>query len=119
VEEIPMPGLNLWEGAQADLAATPLDLATELWAENSLASLAEPQLDQEQEVAWSVTDLTVHHTPDIAIEDVIDRLADDLAAFCFEHLEEDVNLSNKNNVIDVHIDQEAFEEELRVRDLKW
>jgi hypothetical protein len=118
VEEIPMPGLNLREGAQADLAATPLDLATELRAENSLASLAEPQLDQEQEVARLVTDLAVHRTPDIAIEDVIDRLADDLAAFCFERLEEDANLSNKNNVINVHIDQEAFEEELRVRDLK-
>ena len=112
-----MPGLNLRKGACQDLAATPLDLATELQAENSLASLAEPQSDREQEVARSVTDPAVHRTPDIAIEDTIDRLADDLAAFCFERLEEDVNLGNKNDIIDVHIDQEAFEEELRVRDL--
>jgi hypothetical protein len=71
--------------------------------ENSLASLAEPQSDQEQEVAQLVTDLAVHYTPNIAIENTINRLADNLAAFCFKCLEEDVNLSNKNNVIDVHI----------------
>jgi hypothetical protein len=113
-----MLGLNLREGARADLAATPLDLATELQAENSLASLAEPQSDQEQEVARSVTDLAVHRTPDIVIEDAVNRLANDLAAFCFEHLEEDLNFGNKNDIIDVHIDQEAFEEELWVQDLK-
>jgi hypothetical protein len=60
----------------------------------------------------------MHHTPDIAIEDMINRLADDLAAFCFEQLEEDVSLGDNNNIIDVHIDQEAFKEELRVCDLK-
>jgi hypothetical protein len=65
-------------------------------------------------VAQSVTDLAMHHTPDIAIEDGVDRLADDLAALCFKHLEEDLNLSNKNNIIDMHIDQEAFEKELQV-----
>jgi hypothetical protein len=42
----------------------------------------------------------------------------DLAAFCFERLEEDVSLGDNNNVIDVQIDQEVFEEELQVHELK-
>jgi hypothetical protein len=115
-----MPGLDLREGATAptpaDLAATPLDIATELRPENTLASLSAPQSDQE--VARSVADLTIHRISDITIEDAINRLADDLAAFCFGRLEEDVNSGNKNDVIDVQIDQELFDEEFRVRDLK-
>jgi hypothetical protein len=58
----------------------------------------------DQGVAQSVVDLTMHHTPDIAIEDKINRLADNLAAFCFDQLKEDVSLGNNNDVIDVHID---------------
>jgi len=56
----------------------------------------------DQEVAQSVADLTMH-TPDITIEDAIDRLADKLAAFCLECLEEDLG-DHGNNVIDVNID---------------
>ena len=60
-------------------------------------------------------DLTMRRTADNTIENAIDRLADELAAFCFEHLEEGVTSGDGNNVIDMNIDQEAFEEELRVR----
>jgi hypothetical protein len=49
----------------------------------------------------------MHHTPDIAIEDVINRLADDLAAFCFERLEEDVSLCHRC-VQEVMLDQSWY-----------
>jgi hypothetical protein len=85
----------------------------EIPAPGGIASLAAPQLDQG--VAQQIVDLTMHCTPDIAIEDTINRLADDLVAFCFERLEKDVS---SGNIIDVHTDQEAFENELQVHDLK-
>jgi len=48
--------------------------------------------------------------------DTVDELADKLAAFCFEHLEEDLHLGYGNNAIDMNMDQGVFEEELQVRD---
>ena len=55
----------------------------------------------------------MHHTQDIMIKDMIDELADKLAAFCFEHLEEDLSSRDGDNVTG-NINQEAFEEELQV-----
>jgi hypothetical protein len=94
----------------ADLAAIPLDNATGLLAEKTIASIASPQSDQW--AAQSVEDLTMHRMPDNTIEDTINRLANDLAAFCFECLEEDVNSGDNIGISGVHKDQEAFEEEL-------
>ena len=68
-----------------------------------------------QEVALSGADLTTHHTSDIKIKDEIDGLTDKLAAFCFERLEEDLRLGYGGDVINMGIDQSAFDEELRVR----
>ena len=82
----------------ADLGANPVE------AVNSVAGVAVPNLDQE--VA----------TSDITIEDEIDRLADKLAAFCFERLEEDLHLGYVKDVVDMNMDQGAFDDELRVRD---
>ncbi len=65
-------------------------------------------------MAQSVEDLTMRRTPDNTIEDEVDRLADQLAAFCFEHLEEDGNSGDGNNVVN-NMDQETFEKELQVR----
>ncbi len=50
------------------------------------------------------------------IEDEIDRLADKLAVLCFEHLEGDLHAGYGNDVIDMSMDQDVFDEELRVRD---
>ncbi len=82
----------------ADLGANPVE------AVNSVAGVAVPNLDQE--VA----------TSDITIEDEINRLADKLAAFCFERLEEDLHLGYVKDVVDMNMDQGAFDDELRVRD---
>ena len=71
---------------------------------NSIASLAAPQFNQELAL------------PVITIEEEIDALADKLAAFCFEHLEEDLHVGYGNDVIEMSMDQDSFNEELRVRD---
>lgn len=64
-----------------------------------------------EEITQSVADLRMHCTPDTTIEETINELADKLAAFCFQHLEEDVCSGDGNNVID----HAAFAEELQVR----
>jgi len=43
-------------------------------------------------------------------------LADKLAAFCFECLEEDLHVGYENDVIEMSMDQDLFDEELQVRD---
>lgn len=52
-------------------------------------------------------------TPDAMIKDVVDKLADKLAVFCFEHFEEDLN-SGGGTDMNTGIGQEVFEEELQV-----
>ena len=84
-----------------DIIANTVDMA------DSVASL---------EVAPSVVDLTMHSTSDVAIEDEINVLADKLAAFCFEHLEEDLQVGYGVDVVDTSMDQDAFDKELQVRD---
>ena len=66
-------------------------------------------------MALSDADLTMHRTSDIKIEDEIDGLTNKLAALCFERLEEDLRLGYGGDVMNMGIDQSAFDEELRVR----
>lgn len=80
--------------------------------------IGSPAASQDSEMAQSVEDSPMCCTPDNSIGDAINRLTDELAAFCFEQFEEDGNLGDGNNVADMNIDQEAFEEELQVRNLK-
>ena len=72
--------------------------------ENSVASLAAPQFNQELAL------------PVITIKEEIDALADKLAAFCFERLEEDLHVGYGNDIIEMSMDQDSFDEELWVRD---
>ena len=58
----------------------------------------------------------MHHLSDTTIEDKVNGLADKLAALCFEHLEEDLQLGYGNDVIDMNADQDKFDDELWVRD---
>jgi hypothetical protein len=74
---------------------------------NGVAGVAAPRSDQE--VATSVAE-------DLTIEDEIDRLADKLSAFCFGRLEEDLHSGCVKDIVDMNMDQGAFDEELRVRD---
>jgi hypothetical protein len=110
------PVLDPLEGvtapSTADSATIPLDVGMAIPAADSLANL-----ESDTELAWSVTDLTMHHTQDIMIKDMIDELADKLAAFYFEHLEEDMSFGDGDNVTG-NINQKAFEEELWVQDSK-
>jgi len=94
-----------------DLAANTVDTERSI---PSLSTDSAPQLDQD--VPPSVPDHTMHHPSDTTIEDEINGLADKLAAFCFEHLEEDLQLGYGNNVIDMNADQDKFNDELQVRD---
>jgi len=87
-------------------------MATAPLAAELTASLAESHSDQE--AAQPVADHPMQPTLDFALEDVVDRLADKLAAFCFEHLEEVVNSVDVNGV-DENTNQDEFEEELQVR----
>jgi hypothetical protein len=74
----------------------------------STVDLATP----DQEMPLPITDLIKYHTPDVTIEDTIDNLANKLAVLCIEQFKEDLNLGGGND----NIDQEAFQEELQVRD---
>ena len=53
---------------------------------------------------------------DLAITEAIDKLTEQLAAFCFKHLERSVDPSSRdlNNDVDVNGDRETFEDELSV-----
>jgi hypothetical protein len=53
---------------------------------------------------------------DLAINEAIDQLTEQLAAFCLEHLERTVDPRSRdpNNYVDVNRDEEAFENELSV-----
>jgi hypothetical protein len=116
VEETIAPVLDPLKGVTApsiaDPATIPLNVGMVIPAADGLTNL-----ESDTELAWSVTDLTMHHTQDIMIKDMIDELADKLAAFCFEHLEEDLSSRDGDNVTG-NINQEAFEEELQVWDSK-
>jgi len=81
---------------------------------DSVVDLAAPHSDQE--MALLATDPTgmVHCMSDSMIKGEINKLAEKLAAFCFERLEEDLHLGYENNVIDMNMDQGAFDEELQV-----
>jgi hypothetical protein len=63
-------------------------------------------------------EITQSVAPDATIEDTINRLAEKLVAFCFEHLEEDVNSGDGNDINEMDIVHEVLKEELRVRDSK-
>jgi len=93
----------------ADLAANTGDTL------DSIVDLAAPHSDQE--MAPSVTDPMVHRMSDSTIKGEINKLAEKLAVFCFEQLEEDLHLGYDNNVIDMNTDQDAFDEELQVSGL--
>ena len=96
-EAIPMTRPGLGEGPEGE--TVPL-------APDVVGGLVAPQ-----EITQSVT-------PDATIEDTIDRLAEKLAAFCFEHLEEDVNPGDGNDADEMDIVHEVLEEELRVSNSK-
>jgi len=66
----------------------------------------------------SPQEITQIVAPDHTTKDMINRLAEKLVAFCFEYMEEDMNLGDRNDMNGLNIDHEAFEEELRVRDSK-
>ena len=92
--------------SSADLTANTADTA------DSVVDLTAPHSDQE--MAPLVADPMVHRMSDSTIKGEIDTLAEKLAAFCFEQLEEDLHLGYENNVIDMNTDQDAFDEELQV-----
>jgi hypothetical protein len=55
-----------------------------------------------------------------AIKIAIEQLAEQLAAFCFEHLERSVDPTIDGTTrVDVEIDMDRLAEELQVSDLQW
>jgi hypothetical protein len=56
--------------------------------------------------------------PNASTDNSIDQLTEQLAAFCIGHIEKSLHPSNgneSNDGVDVNLDADAFEEELRVR----
>jgi len=80
----------------------------------SVASLA---IDDEDLPMRSATNRTTAGV-DPTINDAIDQLTEQLAAFCFEHLENslDQGTGDLNNDLDKDMDGEVFQCELSVRD---
>ena len=77
----------------------------------------EAEVEAEEVSLQSVADLQVAAAcPDGAINDAIERLTEQLAAFCFEHLEGSVNASTSNSSeeIDLNTESDLFDNGLRV-----
>ena len=64
----------------------------------------------------SVANIAIAPNTWASTDDTIDQLTEQLAAFCFGHVDKTLNSSNGNDGADVNLDVEAFEEELRVQD---
>ena len=101
--------------------------ALEQSAHNSMAPPNAQIEDVGEVLAASVANLAIdagmlqsaNHTTaraDLAINEAIDQLTEQLAAFCLEHLERTVDPSfrDPNNHVDVNRDEEAFENKLSV-----
>jgi len=78
---------------------------------------AEVEAEAEEVSLQSVADLQVAAAcPDGAINDAIERLTEQLTAFCFEHLEGSVNASTSNSSeeIDLNTESDLFDNGLMV-----
>jgi hypothetical protein len=64
-------------------------------------------------VAQSAVDLTQDQAT--SIDDAIDQITAELAAFCFEQLERSVTPHHPHDVLDLNTDVNALEDEFRVR----
>ena len=64
----------------------------------------------------SVANIAIAPNTQALTDDTIDQLTEQLAAFCFGHVEKTLSSSDGNDGVDINLDAEAFEEELRVRD---
>jgi hypothetical protein len=142
VEEITGPVVNLEPGTVASAAeireSDPLEAALPLLTndptaarldeasiEDALEVLAQQEANTaaphpdapiegaEEGLDRSAGDLAAAH-PDAAINDAITQLTDQLAAICFDHLERSLDLWSDG--IGMHIDRNALEDELEVRD---
>jgi len=126
---MPQPG-GLLERLAADLAVphrnTSIEDAGEVLA-RSAANLAlitsaedmEVEAEAEEVSLQSVADLRVAAAcPDGAINNAIECLTEQLAAFCFEHLEGGVNASasNSSEEIDLNTESDLFDNGLTVRE---
>jgi hypothetical protein len=77
-----------------------------------------------RELVQSVPEPEPDHAVDgqahTAIKIAIEQLAEQLAAFCFEHLERSVDPTIDGTTrVDVEIDMDRLAEELQVSDLQW
>ncbi len=65
-------------------------------------------------LARSVANIAI--APKTSTDNTIDQLTEQLAAFCIGHIEKTLNLSDRSDGVDINLDAEALEEELRVQD---
>ncbi len=133
VEEIMSPEVDAQGGAGALL--TGGCLATILNCDNasphpqSENNPATPQLEEfalpdavdsdvsiegEDDVMLSRSVANIAIAPNTLTNDPIDQLTEQLAAFCFGHVVKTLSSSDGNDGMDMNLDTEAFEEELRV-----
>ena len=98
--------LNLGEGREGSIQL--VDLSAE-----DLASRAEEVVERSARSAADVTVLHPAPPSNPSVDDAINQLTDELAAFCIDQLEKDVMSKD----VDLNMN-EAFEDELRVRALQ-
>lgn len=103
--------------ASEDLDAEMLDRAEHMAAgalEGALRSASSRTEVDDLAAARPVAQSTADLTPDPAasIDDAIDQITADLAAFCFEQLKRSVS---SRDALDLNSDENALEDEFRVR----